>query len=686
MNARVPLSVLILAAPLLGQQRGITAEQVMKLRQVGNAVAGNGWVAFTRTAPRPASHDPGAAYTHLYLIPDLRAALAGQVVERLLVGGRESVRGVSVRPGGGELTIVYRGEGDAHAEIYSIPLDGGEPQRITQTPRGIDSYKWRPDGKAVAYTSLDPLPARRSEAIRQGFRQRVVDEDYRQIGLWLWEEETGESKKLTEGRSVFGYEWAPDGTKLALALAPRNLVDDSYMFKRLFLLDLEKNSTSPLVDNPGKLGQFAWSPDSRQVAYLSAHDRRDPHAGMLYVVDAETREVRSLTDGLLGMVHHVEWLYAGPQPIILAAISRGVETDLVIIDPQTAEMGGELLAGSPAFRSFIHHGDGALLLVGSTATHPNELFAITDLRPGASIQRLTDSNPWLEDVAFGRQEVVRFDARDGLSIEGMLIYPVGYQGGTRYPLVVVVHGGPESHHSDGWLTSYSNWGQILAAKGYFSWYPNYRSSTGYGVAFARKNHGDPMGGEFRDHLDAIEHFDDRGLIDRQRVGIGGGSYGGYTSAWAAVQHTEHFAAAVSFVPFVDIRTKWYTTDIPWEFYYVHYEEQWPWEEPGMLIDRSPLTWAENCRTPLLLLGGTADPRVHPSQPHMLYRKIRMSTSTPVRYIQYPGEGHGNRTNVYRYDYLLRAMRWFDHYLQPGDRRQASPPEPDLDYSLWTGGG
>ena len=181
MNAPVPLSVLILvlAAHLPGQQRGITAEQVMNLRQVGNPVAGNGWVAFTRTAPRPASHDPGAAYTHLYLIPDLRAALAGQGEERLLVGGRESVRGVSVRPGGEELTMVYRGEGDAHAEIYSIPLDGppdgGEPQRITQTPQGIDSYKWRPDGKAVAYTSLDPLPARRSEAVRRGFRQRIVD-------------------------------------------------------------------------------------------------------------------------------------------------------------------------------------------------------------------------------------------------------------------------------------------------------------------------------------------------------------------------------------------------------------------------------------------------------------------------------------------------------------------------------
>jgi dipeptidyl aminopeptidase/acylaminoacyl peptidase len=270
--------------------------------------------------------------------------------------------------------------------------------------------------------------------------------------------------------------------------------------------------------------------------------------------------------------------------------------------------------------------------------------------------------------------------RDGLTIEGMCIKPVGYEAGRRYPLVIVAHGGPEAHFSDGWLTSYSNWGQLLAARGYVSWYPNYRSSTGYGTAFCKHDHGDPMGKEFEDHLDAIEHFVAAGLVDRARVGIGGGSYGGYTAAWAATRHSEHFAAAVSFVPFVDIRTKWLTSDIPHEFYYVHYQERWPWQQPGLLADRSPLTWAEHCRTPLLLLGGTHDTRVHPSQPFMLYRAVKFATATPVRYVQYPGEGHGNRTNVYQFDYALRSLQWFDHYLaaeQP-TRTRALPPF-DLDY-------
>ncbi|KPK01663.1 MAG: hypothetical protein AMS20_13200, partial [Gemmatimonas sp. SG8_28] len=219
--------------------------------------------------------------------------------------------------------------------------------------------------------------------------------------------------------------------------------------------------------------------------------------------------------------------------------------------------------------------------------------------------------------------------------------------------------------------------------GYFVWYPNYRSSTGRGVAFAKNDHGDLMGREFQDHLDAIDDFVARGWVDRGRVGVGGGSYGGYTAAWAATRQTQHFAAAVSFVPIAHVATKWLTTDIPWEYYFVHYQERWPHEQWRYLEDRSPLTYAQDCRTPLLLLGGTDDPRVHPSQPFMLYRAVEAATDTPVRYVRYPGEGHGNASNVYRYDYLVRSLRWFNAYLRPQAERSDAPPPLDLDYSEWS---
>lgn len=629
-------------------------------------------LAFTRTSPRLAEDRPGTAYNHLYLM-DVDSG-----VERLLIGGKRGVSGLAFSPDGDSITLRHRGEGDAHNEIWQLPLNGEEMTKLTETPHGVGNYRWRPDGGAIAYTVKDPSPPARAKARAAGFQQIVKDEDYDHVSLWLWDRETGDSERLTETVTVTSFEWEPGGKHLAAAIAPRNLVDDSYMFVRLHLVVPAENKVELLVENPGKLGSYAWSEDGQTLAYLSAADVRDPHAGMLYRVSIGSEAGQPLNPSLRGMYHQVEWTSSAGQVSILAALSEGVETSLVNVDPGSGEMRSLVEGDDLAFRSFVR-GAGQIYAIASRADHGNELYR---LRQDGKHQRLTFSNPWLEKIKLGVQETRRFESVGDVEIEGLLIYPVGYEEGKRYPLVILAHGGPESHFSDGWNTNYSAPGQVLAGRGYFAWYPNYRASTGYGVEFAKMDHGDPMGTEFDDHLAAIAQFAEAGIVDPDRVGVIGGSYGGYTAAWAATAKSEHFAAAVSFVPFVDIRTKWYTSDIPWEFYFVHYEEKWPHEQAGFLADHSPLTYAANCRTPLLLLGGTADPRVHPSQPHMLYRAVQMATKTPVRYVQYPGEGHGNRSNTNQYDYLLRGLRWLGYYLREGDHRMDPPPPLDLDYADW----
>jgi dipeptidyl aminopeptidase/acylaminoacyl peptidase len=394
---------------------------------------------------------------------------------------------------------------------------------------------------------------------------------------------------------------------------------------------------------------------------------------MPFVVDVGTGAVTELLPAFEGMVHQIEWVSPGRLRML---VSRGIErrvADLMVRDGSWQHLAGF----DGAITEFATAG-GTVAAVASGPTHPGELYT---LRSGTWMRR-TNSNPWLDTISLGRQEVYRFTASDGAEIEGVVLYPLGFDSNRRYPLVIVVHGGPESHYGNQWMTGYSSWGQLLSRTGYFVWYPNYRSSTGRGVAFAKNDHGDLMGREFQDHLDAIAHFVERGWVDSARVGIGGGSYGGYTAAWAATRHTAHFAAAVSFVPIVHVPTKWLTTDIPWEYYYVHYEESWPYAQWEYLRERSPLTYAPQTRTPLLVLGGASDTRIDPSQPFMLYRAVKLMTETPVRYVRYPGEGHGNGTNVYRYDYLLRTLRWFRHYLRPGDHRRDPPPPLDLEYAGW----
>ncbi len=647
---------------------GLSVPQALALRSVSNPRLGDDFVAFTLVVPRPIADGPGGAYLHLGVIDGLGNLQANVLpAPRWLVGGKQSATAMQVRPGHREVSFLRAVDGSTQLFVQSI--DGGEPRQWAKTA-AITGYRWRPDGGAVSFTALDAAPEGRASAQARGFKPAIVDEDWRHLSLWLVGD-GGEAKQLTNGTTVFEHEWAADGSKLACACAPRNLVDDSYMFMRLHVLDVASGKLTKLVDNPGKLGPFVWSPDGEQLVFVTAADRTDPHAGTLAFAEAATGQWRQWPNRFVpGMVSDVQWVGDNPVCVnhlgVASFVGPHPRMDFPFNASGTAHMPRGQITGLAV--SPLH----VVKTVGMPE-HPPELFL-------DGVGRVTDSNPELASVVLGEQTVEKVRARDGLEIEGILIKPVGYQQGTKYPFVIVVHGGPEAHFSDGWLTSYGNWGQLLAARGYASWYPNYRSSTGYGTAFCKHDHGDPMGKEFDDHLDAIAHFAKAGLIDEARVGIGGASYGGYTAAWAATRHSEHFAAAVSFVPFVDIRTKWLTSDIPFEFYHVHYQEKWPWQQPGLLTDRSPLTWATQCLTPLLLLGGTADPRVHPSQPFMLYRAVKFATATPVRYVQYPGEGHGNRTNVYQLDYALRTLQWFDHYLLgDGERREKAPPPFDVAY-------
>ena len=307
------------------------------------------------------------------------------------------------------------------------------------------------------------------------------------------------------------------------------------------------------------------------------------------------------------------------------------------------------------------------------AEAPNELYTLTE---NVSATRRTTSNEWLAALRFATQEVIRFEARDGLELEGILIYPLDYQQGQRYPLVLVVHGGPEAHDHNGWLTSYSAPGQVAAARGFAVFYPNYRGSTGRGVEFSKTSQAAAAGPEFDDLVDGVDHLIEMGLVDREKVGITGGSYGGYASAWGTTYYSDRFAAAIPFVGISDAISKMGTTDIPYEMYDVHHRK-WLWEDWDYFAKASPIYYVTRNRTPTLILHGKEDPRVHPSQSLELYRQLKLVGQAPVRLVFYPGEGHGNARSAARLDYALRTLRWMEHYLKGvgGD-----PPDPNLDYA------
>src|SRR5690606_13683682 len=286
------------------------------------------------------------------------------------------------------------------------------------------------------------------------------------------------------------------------------------------------------------------------------------------------------------------------------SVDRGVETAI----ERVARTGGEpatLLAPGIAVVTGFSVADEGDVVAFSAATpaQPAALFVMTG---GAAPRRLTDSNPRLAERRRAPQEVVEYEARDGLRREGLLIRPLdpstgsGQAEGERVPLILVVHGGPESHYRNTWLTNYSSPGQMAAARGYAVFYPNYRGSTGRGVAFSKTSQADPAGLEFDDLVDAVDHLVETGLVDKERVGVTGGSYGGYATGWLATRYSDRFAAGVMFVGISNKVSKVGTTDIPNEEFHVHARKR-PWDDWQFFLERSPIYYADRSETPLLIM-------------------------------------------------------------------------------------
>ncbi|MBL0339861.1 MAG: S9 family peptidase [Bacteroidetes bacterium] len=213
---------------------------------------------------------------------------------------------------------------------------------------------------------------------------------------------------------------------------------------------------------------------------------------------------------------------------------------------------------------------------------------------------------------------------------------------------------------------------MAATTGYAVFYPNYRGSTGRGNEFTYSSQGDLAGKEFDDIVDGVDYLIAQGIVDKSRVGVTGGSYGGYASAWMSTYYSDRFAAAVMFVGISNNISKWGTSDIPGEMRLVHDRKEL-WEDWEGQLKRSPVYYVDRAQTPILIMHGANDPRVHPTQSMELYRHLKVrKPDLPVRLVYYPGEGHGNTKSGSRYDYNIRMMQWFDIYLKTGNAKAEKP--------------
>ncbi|MEM1152061.1 MAG: S9 family peptidase [Pseudomonadota bacterium] len=646
-------------------------EDLAKIRHAGSAVVSpdGASVAYTVSVPRDltAGDEDGTADTHLWVIREGRAPVR-------FIGGHGAVSGVQFSPDGSALHFRARRDGDEQTSLYAIPLAGGEAEKVFEFETSLGDYAVSPDGETLYFVAREKDGS--EDFASRGFKAYAFEEDRRLASIWRVDlgDAGAEAEILFDGGHVSSLELSGDGSTLLASVAPTNLVDDALMQRDLHVIDADTGEQTARFYLPGKLGGYAISPNGERVALYAGTDISDTSDGVLMVGDIETGNFEQLTETALQHIVDVDWL---DDENMLATAHRGVGAALVVYNSKGEEQRTFETPDDLVTRSVAISGE-RIVAVADSPTHPRAIF---DVRADG-FEKLTEHNAWLEDIDLADQITFIYEARDGRTIEGLLITPEGDAPDKGWPLIVTVHGGPEAHYSNGWLTGYSTAGQFGAGDGFAVFYPNYRGSTGRGVAFAKEHQDDYAGKEFNDLVDGVDALADEGIIDRDRVGITGGSYGGYASMWGATAQTEHFAAAVAFVGISNQVSKFGTSDIPNEMFLVH-SLKWPWDggEDGHwleLLRRSPIFHAGQSTTPTLILHGEDDTRVHPSQSMELYRSMKVRTDTPVRLVFYPGEGHGNRRAAAQFDYSHRLMRWMNTYLADGAERDDAMPDFDLD--------
>ena len=651
------IAFVTLAAATASGQHVLTPEAIVSLRTVSSvAIDPAGWhIAYIFDTPRGSEEEAGSTHRELFVMP------ASGGTPRQFTHRPDRASLIQWSPDSRWIYFTsLRKAVNEHSQVYRIPVDGGEAELVTRAENGVIRYRVSPDGGSIAYTSKDVKTDQEREAERKGLDVQTVDREFKYDRLYMESMGTREAELLTGSLNVWSFEWSPDGQRIAFQASVTPKIDDSLMSRKVYVAFTD-GSRPPrlLLDPKAKLGNMAWSPNHSSIALLAGVDDSDPAAGSIFVIPSDGGEMRNLSENFEGTVRWVGWLDG--ETLIFSAIERSHMTL------------GTVSATGSGFKRIIDGGVGffapsltadrqKLALAAHTDNHPAEVM--TGGLSGAPLTRQTDHNPILAQTRLAGSQEIRWGASDGLEITGLLMLPLDYEAGKRYPLIVQIHGGPESAYVDGWTTGYLAWSELLASHGYVVFSPNYRGSIGRGVDYSKANHKDLGGREFQDVIDGIEYLVREGYVDPDRVGIGGFSYGGYFSALAATLYSSRFRAASMGAGISNWLSLTGTSDIPHENSMVHWNLE-VFRNTSLVWERSPLAHADASQTALLLSHGREDRRVPIGQSLELYTALKMLGKT-VELDIYPREGHGFTEHNHQLYFVQRNLEWFDKHVKGGE--------------------
>ena len=567
------------------------------------------------------------------------------------------------------------------AQIYLLSMNGGEARRVTNLKNGVSTFRWSPDGSRMVVVSRVGPSDNRGDSRTGDNKDRSDVRHYknssykfndtgwfddRRTHLWTVDAKTGSSKQITEGNdwNDSDPQWSPDGTRIAFVSNRTGKEYDENRNTDVWVISAEGGPLTKISDHDEADNQPRWSPDGKWIAFTGElHDRDHPK---IWLAPATGGAPSTLAANGLDLIPGgLEWADDGKALYFETGVKG--ENHLFRVDVPTKTV-AQVTSGPRAVRGvdFNFHG-GTMVYLANDFKHLDNLYAAN--LNGRGERKLTNLNEALwKQLQLAEVERFTYQSADGWDIDGFLVKPIGWQEGKKYPLVLSIHGGPAGQYGVDWYQEF----QVYAAKGYAVLFTNPRGSTGYGQKFERGIAGE-WGG--KDYLDVMNGLDAAlkkyPWIDSDRMGVTGGSYGGFMTNWI-VGHTDRFKAAVT----LRSLSNFISDDGTRDGAYGHSPDFGGdiFQKFDLFWERSPLKYAKNVKTPTLILHSDNDFRVPIEQGEQWFRALKhFGVTTEI--VFFPRENH-NLTRTGEPKHLIESMNWqlywFDRFLNGNP--SAVPPD------------